>query len=157
MQETQETQVQPLGQKDLLKEGMATHSSTLAWRIPWTEEPSGLQSIGLQRGGHGWSDLAHADADARRWKVHTVLLQLSGCVVFLPSPEMWGLFNTTPWQRAGTVRTLSSVSPNKMLVCPNSQLHIFAECWDISHPDNSIEWIASRESKFWQGEQFQIM
>ena len=53
MQETQETQVQPLGQKDLLKEGMATHSSTLAWRIPWTEEPSGLQSIGLQRVGHG--------------------------------------------------------------------------------------------------------
>ena len=41
-----------------LEEGMATHSSTLAWRIPWTEEPDGLQSMGLQRVGHDWSDLA---------------------------------------------------------------------------------------------------
>ena len=48
----QETWVQPLGQEDPLKEGMATHSSFLAWRIPWTEEPGGLQSMGLQRVGH---------------------------------------------------------------------------------------------------------
>ena len=39
-------------------EGMATHSSILAWRIPWTEEPGGLQSIGSQKVGHDWSDLA---------------------------------------------------------------------------------------------------
>ena len=45
MQELQETWVQSLGQEDPLEEGMATHSSILAWRIPWTEEPSGLQSI----------------------------------------------------------------------------------------------------------------
>ena len=38
---------------------MATHSSVLAWRIPWTEEPGGLQSMGLQRAGHDRSDLAH--------------------------------------------------------------------------------------------------
>ena len=44
----QETQVQSLGQEDLLEEGMETHSSILAWRIPWTEEPGGLQSMGLQ-------------------------------------------------------------------------------------------------------------
>ena len=48
----QETQVQSLDQKDPLEKGMATHSSILAWRIPWTEEPGGLQSIGLQRVGH---------------------------------------------------------------------------------------------------------
>ena len=42
MQEMQETQVQSLGQEDLLKEEMATHSSILAWKIPWTEEPGGL-------------------------------------------------------------------------------------------------------------------
>ena len=47
----QETWVQSLGQEDPLEEGMATHSSILAWRIPWTEEPSGLQSIGSQRVG----------------------------------------------------------------------------------------------------------
>ena len=50
--ELQETQVQSLGQEDPLEKGMATHSSILAWRIPWTEEPSGLQFIGLQRAGH---------------------------------------------------------------------------------------------------------
>ena len=46
---TQETQVQYLGWEDPLEEGMATHSSILAWRIPRTEEPGGLQSMGLQR------------------------------------------------------------------------------------------------------------
>ena len=49
MQQTMlETWVQSLGQEDPLEEGMATHSSILAWRIPWTEEPGGLQSIGSQ-------------------------------------------------------------------------------------------------------------
>ena len=44
----QETQVQSLGQENPLKKGMATHSSILAWRIPWTEEPGGLQSVGCK-------------------------------------------------------------------------------------------------------------
>ena len=48
----QETWVRPLGREDPLEKEMATHSSTLAWRIPWTEEPDGLQSMGLQRVGH---------------------------------------------------------------------------------------------------------
>ena len=48
----QETWVQSLGQEDPLEKGMATHSSILAWRIPWTEEPDGLQSMGSQRVGH---------------------------------------------------------------------------------------------------------
>ena len=48
----QETQVRSLGQEDPLEKGMATHSSTLAWRIPWTEEPGGLQSMGSQRVRH---------------------------------------------------------------------------------------------------------
>ena len=47
-----ETQVQSLGREDLLEKEMATHSSTLAWKIPWTEEPGGLQSMRLQRVGH---------------------------------------------------------------------------------------------------------
>ena len=46
-----ETQVQSLGEDDPLEKGMATRSSILAWRIPWTEEPGGPQSIGLQRVG----------------------------------------------------------------------------------------------------------
>ena len=48
----QETQVQSLGWDDALEQGMATHSSVLAWRIPWTEEPGGLQSMGSQRVEH---------------------------------------------------------------------------------------------------------
>ena len=44
-----ETQVQSLGQEDSLEEEVATHSDILAWRIPWTEEPGELQSMGLQR------------------------------------------------------------------------------------------------------------
>ena len=47
----QETWVQSLGQEDPLEKRMATHSSILAWRIPWTVEPGGLQSLGLQRVG----------------------------------------------------------------------------------------------------------
>ena len=52
----QEMRVQSLGRKVPLEEGMAAHSSILAWRIPRTEEPDGLQSMGLQRVGHDQSD-----------------------------------------------------------------------------------------------------
>ena len=52
MQGTQETQVRSLVQEDPLEKEIATHSSILAWKIPWTEESSGLQSIGSQRAGH---------------------------------------------------------------------------------------------------------
>ena len=48
----QETQVQSLGEEDPLEKGMAIHSSILAWTIPWTEEPGGLQFLGSQRVGH---------------------------------------------------------------------------------------------------------
>ena len=52
-------QVRSLGGDDPLEEEMATHSSIPAWRIPWTGEPGGLQSVGMQRIGHDGSDLAH--------------------------------------------------------------------------------------------------
>ena len=51
--------VQSLGQDDPLEEGMTTHSSILAWRIPWTGEPGGLQSMVLQRLGHVLSNSTH--------------------------------------------------------------------------------------------------
>ena len=51
----QETQVQILGQEDFLEKGMATHSRILAWRIPWTEEPGGLHSMGSHRVRHDWA------------------------------------------------------------------------------------------------------
>ena len=50
----EETGVQSLGWEDPLEKGMATHSGILAWRIPWTEEPGGPQSVGSQRVRHDW-------------------------------------------------------------------------------------------------------
>ena len=54
-----ETQVRTLGWEDPLEKEMATHSSTLAWKIPWTKEPSRLQSMGSQRVGHNSGDFTH--------------------------------------------------------------------------------------------------
>ena len=53
---TQETCVQSLGQEDPLEKELATHSGILAWQIPWTEEPGGLQSMGLQK---SWTQLSN--------------------------------------------------------------------------------------------------
>ena len=60
VQKMQETWVWSLGQEDPLEEDMETHSSTLAWRISWTEEPGGLQAIGSQRVQYNWSNWAWA-------------------------------------------------------------------------------------------------
>ena len=62
MQETQENWLWSLGQEDPLKKEMATHSSILGRRIPWTEEPGGLQSLGSQVVGYNWRDSRHAHA-----------------------------------------------------------------------------------------------
>ena len=56
----QESLVLSLGQEDRMEEEMATHSSILARKIPWTEEPGGLQSMGLQRVGHDWAINSYA-------------------------------------------------------------------------------------------------
>ena len=82
----QETWVQFLGRKNLMEKGMATHSSILAWRIPWTEEPGGLQSMWLQRVGHDWAIKMHTYA-------HKTL-----CREFLGFP----VAKTTPSQCRGT-------------------------------------------------------
>ena len=62
MQETQEVLVRSLGQEDPLEEEMATHSSILAWRIPWTEEPRGLESMQPQRKTEQLNTHAHIHA-----------------------------------------------------------------------------------------------
>ena len=62
MQETQETRVQSLGQKDPLEKEMATHPSVLAGTVSWTEETGGLQSIGSHGVGQDCSDLAYTSA-----------------------------------------------------------------------------------------------
>ena len=59
-----ETWVGSLGQEDPLEKEMATHSSILAWRIPWTEKPGGLQSMGSQRVGH---DCFESEGELSKW------------------------------------------------------------------------------------------
>ena len=71
----QEIWVWSLTQEDPLEEDTATYSSILAWRIPWTEEPGRLQSIGLQRIGHDWSDLACMHKSERKRKIHRVTVR----------------------------------------------------------------------------------
>ena len=69
MQEMQETWIQPLGREDPLEEEMATHSSILAWTVPWTEEPDGLRSMGSQGIRHSRAltrTLSHVISDGRR-------------------------------------------------------------------------------------------
>ena len=80
MQEMQKTQVRSLGQEDPLEEEMATHSSILSWRIPWTEESGRLQSMGLQRVGHNWAtEHTHRSSN---WSSHSILFHTSR----FPSP-----------------------------------------------------------------------
>ena len=86
VQETQEMKVWSLGRKDPLEEGIATHSSILAWRIPWTEEPGRPQSIGLQRVGHDWSDLVCT---------HTLILGFLGGLVVKNLPANAGATGDT--------------------------------------------------------------
>ena len=65
----EKTQVWSLGQEDPLQKGMATHSSILAWRLPWTEGPDRLQSMGSQRVGHDW--VTNTISLSRKQVVHT--------------------------------------------------------------------------------------
>ena len=67
----QETQVWSLCWKDPLEDKMARNTNILAWRIPWTEYPCGLQSVASQKVGHDWNDLAHTTSGTAKWKRYT--------------------------------------------------------------------------------------
>ena len=78
----QETWVQSLDLEDPLEEGMATHCSILAWRIPWTEEPGSLQFMGLQRIRHDWVIITHTGSYS-----DSQVVQWQG--IHLPRQETW--------------------------------------------------------------------
>ena len=88
MQETQETWVKFLCQEDLLDEEMTTHSSILAWKIPWTEEPGGLQSIGAQRLTHNWGN-EHTSLPDYKPAGRSHSPPLSSCCPVQPSCHPW--------------------------------------------------------------------
>ena len=109
MQKMQETQVRPLGQEDPLEKEMATHSSIVAWKISWTEEPGGLQYMGSQRVGHNW---------AANTYLLTYLLTI--------------LVNTLPVTQAKILEVISDFSltltiPNPSGVLLGSNFKIYAE------------------------------
>ena len=79
-----ETKVQSLDQENPLEEGMANHSSILAWRIPWTEEPGGLESIGSQRVRHDWSNWAHTHIKHLGGNILSSLHMLIFCILTIP-------------------------------------------------------------------------
>ena len=90
--------VQSLGWDDPLEEGITTHSSILAWRIPWTEEPGGLQSMGSQRVGHDWV--------TRHITVHVAKIPQVECLWFVYfstwiQTSIKSLPRGLPWQSSG--------------------------------------------------------
>ena len=100
-----ETRVRSLGQEDPLEKAMAPHSSTLAWKIPWTEEPGGLQSTGSQRVGHDWA----------------TSLPLSQSSPISPTPH-----HTHPRSATLTTTNLLSVSmiQRSMSIMPSKHTHV---------------------------------
>ena len=118
-----ETQVQFLGREDPLEKGMATHSSILAWRTPRTEEPGGLQSMGLQRVGHDWTN-------------NTLLPSLHAALLLLSLPLSWLPLWKQRHQSSTSIsagfqsKTLSRAGPQprerktcqKGLICLNSRV-----------------------------------
>ena len=90
----QETRIWSLGQEDPLEKEMETHSSTFAWRIPWTEEPGRLKSLGSERVGHDWATnitttVYHRSVISRLKEVLTYY-SLSHCIFSFPPPHKMG-------------------------------------------------------------------
>ena len=119
-QEIPKTSVWSLGWKDSLEEGMATHSSILARRIPWTEEPGGLQFMGSQRLGYEWSYLALASAAAAAKSLQscpTLYDPIDGSPPGSPIPgilqartlEWVAIFFSNAWKWKVKVKSLSHV------------------------------------------------
>ena len=95
----QEIQVWSLGQEDPLLKGMANHSSILAWRIPWTKEPGGLQSMELQSVRHDWASCTHKYVEVKP-QTNIIRMTLKICVKLIlphllysavPTFCMWSL------------------------------------------------------------------
>ena len=110
-----ETQVQSLGQEDPLEKDSTTHTSTLAWRIPWREEPGRLQSVGSQRVGHDWATSLHfcletkdvALVQMKKWLnivfLTLIPLLLNNCKI-TPIKSFFPLTHCDPCQRLPTMQ-----------------------------------------------------
>ena len=118
----QETQVRSLGQEDPLEKWMATHSSILTWKIPWTEEPDGLQSIGSQRVEHNW-------------------------VTNTNNPYLLGIKSNAEFLEASQGPTLQAGSSKSSTLCLAmlTLLCITCQFWSIRHKKKSVGDFLSRK------------
>ena len=153
VQESEEEQAGSLGQEDPLEEGMATHSRILAWKIPWTEEPGGLQSTELHR--VNWSDLAcmHAAAAAAK--------SLQSCPTLCDPLDGSPTGSPRPWDSPGKN---TGVGCHFLLQCMKvkSEIEVTQSCltlrdpMDCSLPGSSVHGIypdtASKEQKWFTHE-----
>ena len=117
----QEIRVQSLSWEDALEKGMATHSSILAWRIPWREEPGGLQSIRWWRAGHAW--VTHTHTHTHTYSFTLIPCSSDGKRIFLqcrrPRFDPWvgKILSRSKWQpttlawRIHGQRSLAGYSP----------------------------------------------
>ena len=113
----QETQVQSLGWEDPLEKGMATHSSVLAWRIPWTEEPGGLQSMGSRRVGQDWA----TSTDWVPWVIQQIPIGYLFTYVHSSTPR--AVYLTLSLFSSPLSITLFSASP--LLFCKQIHQYVF--------------------------------
>ena len=125
----QETRVQSLDGEEPLEKGMASHSSIPAWKIPWTEEPGGLQSMGLQRIGHNWTRThSPLTQGKKRWNN-----QYSGHLIYIFSPlgslrsPTAGLEKTRTEEVIWRHGPLHSSSVQSFL-CPQGGLYFLLHC-----------------------------
>ena len=102
----QETWVQSLGWEDPLEKEMATHSSILAWRIPWTEEPGGLQSMVSQRVRHDWVTNTFTFF-LSSWVTYLI----GGCIVCVSSLHSWNRHRSQSKREMSTLLMGSMLSP----------------------------------------------
>ena len=111
-----------LGPEDPLEEDMATHSSVLAWRLPWTEEPGGLQSVGSQRVKHNWSDLAGTHALTHKL-VQACLALASIPVALTPSQLCPSVFSCQEHRLPRCSLTPDSPTCSGCIPVPGTPLH----------------------------------
>ena len=114
----QETQVQSLAQEDPLEKEMAIHSSTIAWKIPWTEEPGRLQSMGSQRAGDNWAYRKYQIIQP--WLMNTVAVLVKHDFIRRPGELASDLLNHCTKPYTHLLATTISLEANNLIPPPMS-------------------------------------
>ena len=158
MQETKKTWVQSLDWEDPLEEVMATHSSILAWKIPWTEKPGRLWSIGSQRFWYKWGDSAYTHTCRMNWRVQDSFTHTWGALVWTAEKLSSAGPSTGAAQGGLRVLRLLTVSwgmevvsqdieagPSRLLLTKPHKLRSVTSatfCWTTKAGPDSRGWVA---------------